>query len=262
LLGKDDGTVLTGDFDGDGTDEAVLYVAGDWYIDFDGDGVWDSGDLWIRMGTELDRPVVGDWDGDGKDDVGIFGRQWAYDPERVKRDPGLPDPANERRRYVQASSKSDVAKVTKKDERLLRRGEDGKLIADAVDHVFKFGEQTDVPLAGDWNGDGVDQVAVFRDGYWMLDADGDGRWTDRDKRNKFGKSGDKPIIGDFDGDGIDEIGVVRGDVWIVDTDGDRRLTGNDLQVKVPRSNSGEDQPIVGDFDGDGMDDIGYYRPAG
>jgi serine-aspartate repeat-containing protein C/D/E len=262
LLGSEDGTVMTGDFDGDGTDEAVLYVAGDWYIDFDGDGVWDSGDLWIRMGTELDRPVVGDWDGDGKDDVGIFGRQWAYDPERVKRDPGLPDPANERRRYVQASSKSDVAKVTDKEERLLRRGEDGKLIADAVDHVFKFGEQTDVPLAGDWNGDGVDQVAVFRDGYWMLDADGDGRWTDRDKRNKFGQTGDKPIIGDFDGDGIDEIGVVRGDLWIVDTDGDRRLTGNDLQVKVPGSNPDQDQPIVGDFDGDGADDIGYFRPAG
>jgi hypothetical protein len=94
----------------------------------------------------------------------------------------------------------------------------------------------------------------------LLDVDGDGRWTDHDKKVKFGQVGDQPVVGDFNGDEIDEIGIVRGDTWIIDTDGDRRITGNDLQIRVPRQ-SGDSQPIVGDFDGDGKDEPGYYDEA-
>ncbi len=97
-LGEIDATALAGDFDGDGSDEAVIFVAGQWYVDLNGNGCWDEGDLWIQLGTELDRPIIGDWDGDGKDDIAIFGRQWQRDFLRIVRDPGLPDPANLRRR--------------------------------------------------------------------------------------------------------------------------------------------------------------------
>ena len=261
-MGHADAIALTGDFDGDGDDEAVLFMAGQWYIDMNGDGQWDAGDLWVRLGTELDRPVVGDWDGDGKDDVGIFGRRWENDTKRIRQDPGLPDPANQRRRSLQ---REDLVhrepSEQEKQQRVLMRGEDGELLADAVDHVFQYGEQVDTPLAGDWNGDGIDQIGVFRGGQWMLDEDGDGRWTGQDRPKQFGRPGDEPIVGDFDGDGIDEIGVVRGDLWIIDSDGDRRITGNDKQFRVPRP-AGDSQPIVGDFDGDDLDDSGYYQAAG
>jgi serine-aspartate repeat-containing protein C/D/E len=142
----------------------------------------------------------------------------------------------------------------------LRRGNQGSLRADAVDHVFQYGEEVDIPIAGDWNGDGIDQIAVFRGGTWMLDVDGDGRWTNDDQLARFGRVGDEPIVGDFNGDEIDEIGVVRGDVWIIDSDGDRRITGNDLRIVVPREDSNS-QPIVGDFDHDGKDEPGYYDEA-
>ncbi|MFG0290297.1 MAG: SdrD B-like domain-containing protein [Rhodopirellula sp. JB044] len=261
-LGHEDATALTGDFDGDGVDEAVLFINGQWFVDLNGDGQWDAGDLWVRLGTELDRPVVGDWDGDGKDDVGIFGRRWQNDAERIRQDPGLPDPANHRRRQLR---REDLVhrELTEeeKQQRLLLRGEDGQWLADAVDHVFQYGEQVDTPIAGDWNGDGIDQIGVFRSGQWMLDEDGDGRWTSKDRPKTFGRPGDEPIVGDFNGDGIDEIGVVRGDLWIIDTDGDRRITGNDKQIRVPRP-SGDSQPIAGDFDGDDIDDPGYYQAAG
>lgn len=265
-LGEVRATALSGDFDGDGVDEAVIYVAGQWYVDLNGNGSWDAGDLWIRLGTELDRPVIGDWDGDGKDDVAIFGRQWQRDLMRIVRDPGLPDPANLRRRQVDLREAATMRESGRENPpRLLRRGNEGVLRADAVDHVFQYGEQADTPVAGDWNGDGIDQVGVFRGGYWMLDADGDGRWNDRDRRVEFGKPGDIPIVGDFNGDGIDEIGVVRGDTWFIDTDGDQRLTANDLQIRVPRDRNHGDptssQPIVGDFDGDGKDEPGYYNEA-
>lgn len=259
ILGEEEAIALSGDFDGDGFDEAAIFVGGQWFVDLNGNGRWDSGDLWMRLGTALDRPVVGDWDGDGKDDIAIFGRQWQHDPQRIKRDPGLPDPENKRRRMVDARQVAVRRNVEKLNtpKRLLRRGDDGKLRADAVDHVFQYGDQVDTPVSGDWNGDGIDQIAIFRGGQWLLDNDGDGRWSHADSMTDFGQPGDEPIVGDFDGDDIDEIGVVRGDLWIIDSDGDRRITGNDLHIRVPRDGESS-QPIVGDFDGDGKDDLGYY----
>ena len=260
-LGTEDSLALSGDFDGDGNDEAVVYADGSWYVDMNGNGHWDAGDLWIQLGTSLDQPVVGDWDGDGKDDIAIFGRQWQRDPQRIKRDPGLPDPDNHRRRAVDVRQLVARGEDRGEDrERLLRRGNRGELRADAVDHVFQYGESVDHAVSGDWNGDGIDQIAVFRSGLWLLDSDGDGRWTRRDDKTTFGKPGDEPIVGDFDGDGIDEIGVVRGEMWIIDTDGDRRLTGNDLHVNIPRPDA-DSQPVVGDWDGDGVDEPGYYDDA-
>ena len=261
-LGGENAIALSGDFDGDGSDEPVIYVAGQWFVDLNGNGFWDPGDLWIELGTELDRPVVGDWDGDGKDDVGIFGRQWQRDPQRIKRDLGLSDPANKRRRQAMRADDIDANPAAPETDprRFLQRGDSGKLRADVVDHVFKYGEQVDTPMVGDWNGDGIDQIAVFRDGKWLLDSDGDGRWTGRDQKVQYGQPGDQPIVGDFNGDEIDEIGIVRGDVWIIDTDGDQRITGNDKEIVVPRP-SQDSQPVVGDFDGDGIDEPGYYDEA-
>ncbi len=259
---RDRFVVLSGDFDGDGIDEAVRFAAGQWFIDLNGNGIWDDGDLWARLGTELDRPVVGDWDGDGKDDIGIFGRRWNGDDSRIRRDPGLPDPANVRRRHLDRRTNTPADAVeSRDDERIVRRG-NGPLRADAVDHVFAYGEQPDTPVAGDWNGEGIDQIGVYRAGQWRLDEDGDGRWTSRDEPVTFGQPGDTPIVGDYNGDGIDEIGVIRDGVWIVDSDGDRRLTGNDLRIVVTGERTEDALPVVGDFSGDGRDEARWVRRAG
>ncbi len=257
-LGDADAIPLVGDFDGDGIDEVAIFAAGQWFVDLNGNGVWDEGDLWLRMGTALDRPVVGDWDGDGKADIAIFGRQWERDPEVIIEDPGLPTPANTRRRdYVRGET---YVTLEPEQERVLRRGSRGPIRADAIDHVFRYGEQPDTPIAGDWNGDGIDSIAVFRAGQWALDSDGDGRLTDRDDQILFGQPGDIPIAGDWNGDGITNLGVVRGELWIIDSDGDRRITGNDLQIRIPKP-SADARPIVGDWDGDGTDDFGWYDAA-
>lgn len=254
-LGDDDAIPLVGDFNGDGIDQVAIYVAGQWFVDLNGNGVWDEGDLWLRLGNRLDRPVVGDWDGDGKADIAIFGHQWQRDPEAIVQDPGLPSPANKRRReFVQTASSR---KIDLKQNRELRNGMRGPIRVDAIDHVFRYGEQPDTPLAGDWNGDGIDSVAVFRAGQWTLNARGDGRLTANDETVSFGQAGDVPIAGDWNGDGTTNLGVVRGDVWIIDSDGDRRITGNDLQITIPKPHP-EAVPIVGDWDGDGTDEFGWY----
>lgn len=254
-LGDDEAIPLVGDFNGDGIDEVAIYVGGQWFVDLNGNGNWDEGDLWLRLGNKLDRPVVGDWDGDGKADIAIFGRQWQRDPEAIVQEPGLPSPANKRRReFIRTASDR---KIELDHNRELRNGSRGMIREDAIDHVFRYGEQPDTPMAGDWNGDGIDSVAIFRAGEWTLNASGDGRLTKQDEKATFGEAGDIPIVGDWNGDGTTNLGVVRGDVWIIDSDGDRRITGNDLQIAIPKPHP-KATPIVGDWDGDGTDEFGWY----
>ncbi|WP_456320478.1 SdrD B-like domain-containing protein [Roseimaritima sediminicola] len=258
LLGDLDAVPLSGDFDGDGRDEVAIFVGGQWFVDLNGNGRWDAGDLWISLGTGLDRPVVGDWDGDGKDDIGIFGRQWQRDPQAIVNDPGLPAATNQR--PTRPKNLPPTEPEATDGARLMRR-ENQPLRADLIDHVFRYGQHQDTPLAGDWNGDGIDTIAVFRAGIWRLDDDGDGRMTSNDSRHEFGSPGSRPVVGDWNGDGIDDLGVVEGDVWILDSNGDRKLSDADLRIRIP-ANGPDAQPVTGDWDGDGRDEPGWYSTGG
>ena len=123
--------------------------------------------------------------------------------------------------------------------------------------MFEYGAQDDVAVAGDWNGDGVSNIGIFRQGKWYLDVDGNGRWNSGDIYvERLGMAGDAPVVGDFNGDGIDDLGVYRDGTWHLDTDGDRTLTARDRVFKLggPR-----DKPTVGDFNGDGVDEVAIYR---
>ena len=93
-FGMKGGIPIAGDFNGDGTFEVGIFKDGRWYIDLNGNGVWDEGDLWAKLGHRGDLPVAGDWDGDGKTDIGIFGPAWPRDPRAIAHEPGLPDPDN------------------------------------------------------------------------------------------------------------------------------------------------------------------------
>jgi protocatechuate 3,4-dioxygenase beta subunit len=255
-LGHLDGVPIAGDFDGDGRDEVGIYLQGQWFVDLNGNGHWDSEDLWIALGSRGDRPVVGDWDGDGKADIGIFGPEWESDPPAIARDPGLPDPANRNR--DRPKNFPPDAMVAPVGQRVMRRTDEGQLRADVIDHVFRFGGTGDLPMAGDWNGDGIDSLAVFRDGRWLIDLDGNGRWNQEDLRTVFGQPGDRPIVGDWNGDGIDDLGIVRGDEWWMDIDSDRQLTSQDKRVIFE---TGDALPVAGDWNGDGIDEPGVFVPT-
>ena len=256
LFGLEGGIPVTGDWDGDGTTEIGVFFDGLWFLDLNGNGIWDDGDLWSRLGHEYDQPITGDWDGDGKTDIGIFGPAWAGDRRALAAEPGLPDAENDLTGFFK-NVPPNPAEATS-GWRTLKRTAAGKVRADLIDHVFQYGTEGDHAVAGDWNGDGVTNIGLFRDGIWYLDADGNGRWTAGDALVELGETGDLPVVGDFNGDGVDQLGVYREGAWHLDTNGDRVLDAHD---KVFELGGPHDKPVVGDFNGDGADQIGIYRDA-
>jgi hypothetical protein len=258
-FGHPDATPVTGDFNGDGVWDVGVFHDGRWYLDLNGNGVWDEGDLWAKLGGEGDLPVTGDWDDDGKTDIGIYGPAWARDPWAVYNEPGLPDADNyPTSPLAKRKNVPPTADEATSGGRLMKRTSQGKPRADVIDHVFLYGAAGDVPVTGDWNGDGIPTIGVYRDGEWTIDLNGDGRLGDSDGRYTYGQPGDYPVIGDFNSDGVDELGVYRDGRWIIDTNGNRQIDAHDTVFELGQAG---DVPVVGDWDGDGTDDPGTYRPG-
>ncbi len=257
IFGTQGSIPVTGDFNGDGVSEVGVFISGEWYIDVNGNGIWDEGDLWAKLGHRDDLPVTGDWDGDGKTDIGIFGPAWPGDPVAIEVEPGLPNPLNPTKpAWKNVPPERHLAPD---GERLLRLTATGPLRGDVIDHVFAFGVAGDWPLAGDFSGDGIDTIAIYRQGRWHLDMDGDGRWSDGDKYIEYGQPDDVPIVGDFDGNGVDEIGVYRKGDWYADLDKNGKLDPSDLFARMGES---DDIPVVGDWNADGVDQPGLFHPNG
>jgi serine-aspartate repeat-containing protein C/D/E len=250
------GIPISGDFNGDGKSEVGVFKDGRWFIDLNDNGVWDEGDLWAKLGHKGDRPVTGDWDGDGKTDIGIYGPAWPGDPRAVAHEPGLPDPNNENTEVHKNVPRQP--NQTAVGKRTMKLTAEGKSRADLIDHVFFYGTPGDHPVVGDWNGDGTHTIAVFRDGVWRRDTDGDGKWSKADVKAHFGQKGDLPVVGDFNGDGVDELGVYRDGTWLIDTNGNGLIDGED---RVFHLGGAGDVPIVGDWNGDGVAEPGVYHES-
>ena len=162
--------------------------------------------------------------------------------------------------------------------------------------TLRFGMLGGTPLAGDFDGDGTDEVAVFKDGYWMIDINHNGVWDEQDLIAKLGDSEDRPVVGDWDGDGKDDIGIY-GPIWERDmqaianepglpnpdndpntkpknippttedaTNGSRvmKLTSYgrqrvDVVDHVFGTGDEKDTPITGDWNGNGIRSIGYFN---
>ena len=68
---------------------------------------------------------------------------------------------------------------------------------------------------GDFDGDGIADLALFRNGVWYLDTNRDGI---ADMTIVFGGvAGEIPVVLDYDGDGRADIGVFRSGIWYINT---------------------------------------------
>jgi hypothetical protein len=77
--------------------------------------------------------------------------------------------------------------------------------------ILNFGLPGDLPVAGDWDGDGRDSVGVFRpsNAMWYLTNERSGQPGVTGGILNFGLPGDLPVAGDWNGDRRDSPGVKR-----------------------------------------------------
>lgn len=145
-----------------------------------------------------------------------------------------------------------------------------------ADIIVKFGGQPgDLPVAGDWNGDGRTDVAVFRNGTFVrallvpFCAACQGT-TVADPLDEilFGKPGDLPVAGDWDGDGRDDLGVFRPGplgTFLLRVPADLCpfcvVPHPSFLTKTFTLGTAGFLPVAGDWDGDGKDGVGLYDPA-
>jgi len=146
--------------------------------------------------------------------------------------------------------------------------------------TFTFGGQPgDLPVAGDWNGDGRTDLGIYRDGTFLR-----GVITTTSACPRcfplttieaidplpFGQAGDQPIAGDWNGDGIDDVGVYRSNdstfllrvpetAIVFPCHGCPPQTVNRITTVTHQFGTPGDLPVAGNWDGDGKDSVGVFH---
>ena len=119
---------------------------------------------------------------------------------------------------------------------------------------FYFGVPGDTPLLGDWDCDGIDTVALYRESTGLVYLRDSNDFGVGEVSFYFGIPGDVPIAGDWDGDGCDTLGIFRSGRFFLGNTLETSVADIDFFFGVPG-----DQPFAGDFNGDGRDTVGVYR---
>lgn len=219
---------VVGDWTGDGHAKAGIYHNGYWLLDMNNNGVWDGPvvDRFIALGGSGpgEIPVVGDWNGDGRAKVGFYYRGfWGLDYNGNGQWDG---PAG--------------------GDRFIALG----------------GNPGEVPVVGDWNGDGRTKIGIFVNGMWALDYNGNGVWDgpySGDKYYAFSAGpGDKPVVGDWNGTRTAKIGVYHNGFWLLDVNGNGQWDGPGTDSFIALGGNPGETPIVGDWNGDGRCKVGFY----
>jgi hypothetical protein len=120
-----------------------------------------------------------------------------------------------------------------------------------------FGISNDLPVVGDWDGDGVDTIGVYRTStgqFFLKNANSAG--APIVYQFPLGIPGDVPISGDWDGDGRDSVGVFRPSNGLIYLRNSLTAGFADFSMVFGIPN---DRPVTGDWNGDGRDSIGVHR---
>jgi glucose/arabinose dehydrogenase len=172
VYGNPGDVAFAGDWNCDGVDTPGLYRQADGFVYLRNANSTGIADLSFFFGNPGDVPLAGDFDGDGCDTLSIYR-------------------ASEARFYV-----------------INELGVGGAGLGPA-DFSFEYGNPGDVPVMGDWDGNGADTPGLRRpsDGFvYVRNSNSTGI---ADISYFYGDPGDLPVAGDWDGDGDDTFGLFR-----------------------------------------------------
>lgn len=175
----------------------------------------------IKWGLAGDVQVPADYDGDGIKDVAVW----------------RPSNGNW---YIVRSSNGQILQ--------LRWGQS---------ITTKKGTIADVPVPADYDGDKIDDIAVFRpaDGKWYVLTSKTSFYPPAATIIEWGKNGDVPVPADYDGDGRTDAAVFRPkqNRWYI-----AQSTTGDLDARN-FGRSGKDLLVPADYTGDGRADLAVFR---
>ena len=267
-------TAVTATFVSNQTDKVGIYrpSTGEWFLDRNGNGIWDgcSTDKCVQssLATAGAVPVVGEWNRSGVTLLGLFlpaTAQWRLDinGNGTLEDCGIDNclgPFGEVTDIPIAGKWSStgydrIGVFRPSNERwYMDVNGNGSLNNCSKDRcaslsVYRDG---DLPVTGDWNGDGVTQVGLYRPstGQWFLDRNGDRSW-DGCRRDlcisSFGTAGDLPVTGDWNGAGRSKIGLFRPRTgeWLLDLNGNNQWDGCGIDLCLTDFGDVGDIPVAG-----------------
>ena len=245
---------------------------GEWFLDRSGNGQWDgcSVDTCITLfGQPGDLPAIGSWSGAGTISIGTFNPtvgMWQLD-------------RNGNGRWDGCAVDTCITSFGQPGDLPATRGITG--FTEIIIGTFQpqqglwkfdlnrnntfdncsidecddnFGALGDIPVVGDWNGSGTEEIGVFRPstGEWFLDVNGNGQWDGCpvDKCiEHFGAGDDFPVVGDWSGTGEVRIGVFRPSTgeWFLDMNGNGKFDGCAVDACPGPFGQPGDLPVVGNW---------------
>jgi tripartite motif-containing protein 71 len=130
-----------------------------------------------------------------------------------------------------------------------------------ITSTVQFAQTTDLPVTGDWNGDGIDTPGIYRPSssfFYLWDSWHNPSMSTPSYLVLLGNPNDQGIAGDWDGDGKDSVGTYRranGILYLKNA-----LTNGFSEYFMVLGNP-SDTGIAGDWNLDGAGNAGIFRPS-
>lgn len=172
IYGNPGDVPIIGDWDCDGFDSPGMYRQSDGYVYLRNISARGKADIRFFFGDPDDVPIAGDFNGDGCDTVSLY------------------RPSQQRFYIINELG-----------------GGDGGLGVAEFD--FHYGDPGDEPLVGDFDGDGMDTVGLYRPSakrVFLLNAH---RGRKADVAFAYGRAGDRVLMGHWESTGVDTVGAFR-----------------------------------------------------
>ena len=209
------------DLNGDGMSDMMLFDSEN--------ATWFSYDFFqgvtnqFRFGSPGNRQVIGDYDGDGISDFAV-----TYDNTYT----------GQKMWHLELSGKaSEISEGAEARE------------------DFAWGQNSDVPVPADYDGDGRTDIATFSPltGIWSIFLSR----SMTERVDLLGIGSDHLVPADYDGDGKADVAVMRTEdsTWYIHYSKNDSLGVIPWDAKVTT----DDVMVPADYDGDGLSDMAMYR---